>query len=471
MSLEIKFGKSRWWYGRVTVRGRVLCKNLGVEIAGNPPARLSEVGDIVFERSRSKAQAALERFQVEIRKRSAAEELVQTIHEIRTGERIRSIELKDIAARWKDLPRRRPLSKSYLMQADSRLRRFIDFLNSRFRAVREMADVQPYMARDFMKSETARGIATKTYNANLIFLRSCFEQLKDEAGIAKNPFAHMPTLESTPVFRHAFSTQELERIVEAAKDDPFIYPIIVTGMCTAMRRADCCLLRKDSVDLANRFITVKTSKTGQTVQIPIFPLLYDVLSKIDFKEDASPYVFRVQAYKFMAYPDVITYHVRDVLRKVGFFNPEDAETEEEKQKSLGEVSRARTDGIRRASVRDFHSFRVSWVTLALTAGVPMEIVQRVTGHKTADIVVKHYFQPKREEFRRLLASKLPGVIGDPSAHEKPAAKENALRAQLANMAPGSWESVRDKLLDILDEEKKLADAKLVSEPLTPFLMG
>ncbi|MFA6960461.1 MAG: hypothetical protein WC205_06910 [Opitutaceae bacterium] len=96
MSLEIKFGKSRWWYGRVTVRGRVLCKNLGVEIEGNPPARLSEVGDIVFERSRSKAQAALERFQIEIRKRSAAEELVQTIHEIRTGERIRSIELKDI---------------------------------------------------------------------------------------------------------------------------------------------------------------------------------------------------------------------------------------------------------------------------------------------------------------------------------------------------------------------------------------
>ncbi|MFH1497835.1 MAG: hypothetical protein ABII82_08415 [Verrucomicrobiota bacterium] len=122
-------------------------------------------------------------------------------------------------------------------------------------------------------------------------------------------------------------------------------------------------------------------------------------------------------------------------------------------------------------MRDFHSFRVSWVTLALTAGVPMEIVQRVTGHKTADIVVKHYFQPKREEFRRLLASKLPGVIGDPSAHEKPVAKENDLRAQLANMAPGSWESVRDKLLDILDEEKKLADAKLVSEPLTPFLLG
>jgi hypothetical protein len=48
-------------------------------------------------------------------------------------------------------------------------------------------------------------------------------------------------------------------------------------------------------------------------------------------------------------------------------------------------------------VRDFHSFRVTWVTLALTAGVPLELVQKVTGHKTTDIVLKHYFQPGLED--------------------------------------------------------------------------
>ena len=30
----------------------------------------------------------------------------------------------------------------------------------------------------------------------------------------------------------------------------------------------------------------------------------------------------------------------------------------------------------------FHSFRVTWVTLPLTAGVPLELVQKVSGHKT-----------------------------------------------------------------------------------------
>jgi integrase len=49
------------------------------------------------------------------------------------------------------------------------------------------------------------------------------------------------------------------------------------------------------------------------------------------------------------------------------------------------------NGKRRASVHDFHSFRVTWITLALAAGVPLELVQRVTGHRTVEVVMKHYF--------------------------------------------------------------------------------
>ena len=74
------------------------------------------------------------------------------------------------------------------------------------------------------------------------------------------------------------------------------------------------------------------------------------------------------------------------------------------------MRRANGKGVRRASVRDFHSFRVTWVTLALTAGVPLELVQRVTGHKTVDVVLKHYFQPGREDFRNALQSAMPDLL-------------------------------------------------------------
>lgn len=60
MGLELRPGESKWWYGRVVVNGRKLTKNLSVEVRGTPPAKLSELGDMAFERSRAKAMAAFE---------------------------------------------------------------------------------------------------------------------------------------------------------------------------------------------------------------------------------------------------------------------------------------------------------------------------------------------------------------------------------------------------------------------------
>ena len=53
-------------------------------------------------------------------------------------------------------------------------------------------------------------------------------------------------------------------------------------------------------------------------------------------------------------------------------------------------------------MRDFHSFRVMG-----HGGVPLELVQTVTGHKTTDIALKNYVLPGREDFRRALQSAMP----------------------------------------------------------------
>src|SRR5208283_4443549 len=169
MALELRPGRSKWWYGRVKANGRRFAKNLGVEVRGVVPASLSEQGDIVFERSRAKAQAALEKLQLDMKKRSTAEELVQTIHEIRTGARVSSISLDEIGARWKALPRRRSLCDSYLRQAENWITRFVDFVKKSNCAISEMAQVQSMVCRSFLKAEEERGVTAKTYNNTLIF--------------------------------------------------------------------------------------------------------------------------------------------------------------------------------------------------------------------------------------------------------------------------------------------------------------
>jgi hypothetical protein len=71
---------------------------------------------------------------------------------------------------------------------------------------------------------------------------------------------------------------------------------------------------------------------------------------------------------------------------------------------------ARADASHRASVKDFHSLRTTWITMALSAGVPMELVRRVTGHSTVEVVLKHYFRPGREAFRSALETAMPLML-------------------------------------------------------------
>jgi integrase len=112
----------------------------------------------------------------------------------------------------------------------------------------------------------------------------------------------------------------------------------------------------------------------------------------------------------------------------------------------GEIHVTRKEGLRRASVRDFHSFRVTWVTLALTAGVPLELVQKVTGHKTAEIVLKHYFQPGREAFRQALQIAMPKLL----TNGQKLPKEEMVEI-LNKMTAKTWKKSKVRLGKILNE--------------------
>ena len=220
------------------------------------------------------------------------------------------------------------------------------------------------------------------------------------------------------------------------------------------------------MELKSRFISVKTAKTGQVVSIPIFPLLYDELASRSKKRSANDkYVFPEQAAMYQENPDGITWRVRKVLAATGFRDDEASEMEakgenREEQKSValgspsdindevpvcrGEIHVARKEGLRRASVRDFHSFRVTWVTLALTAGVPLELVQKVTGHKTAEIVLKHYFQPGREAFRHALQIAMPKLL----TNGQKSPKEEMVEI-LNKMSAKTWKKSKVRLGKIL----------------------
>ncbi len=391
------------WYGRYEINGNRYCDNLGVKIAGTPPASLSlkEEGDKAFERSRATAQAVLNQIVEEARGKKDSARLLEKIYEMKTGEVLESIELKSLSDEWVKIPRKRKPSERYTKQCKSTLDTFADYVVDHNKVAREISQVTKTMARAYMKDEEDRGVSPKTWNDTLKLLRTTFQKLLPEG--APNPFNGIPPREAETIFREPFSPEELKSIVEASQKHDFIRTIMITCICSAMRRGVCCLLLWKDVDLLGGFLTVKTSKTGQTVRIPIFPLLYDELTALPRNGN---HVFPEQAAMYRDNPDGITWRVRQVLKDAGFKDKKEKEDDVIK----GKVHAARETGLRQASIRDFHSFRVTWVTLALSAGVPLELVQKVTGHKTAEVVFKHYFQPGQDTFKDRLVQAMPKLL-------------------------------------------------------------
>jgi len=95
-------------------------------------------------------------------------------------------------------------------------------------------------------------------------------------------------------------------------------------LCTAMRRGDCCELRWTDVDLKEGFVSVKTSKTGERAEMPMFTPLRRVIDPQ--VGNGSEYVFPEQARLSLKNPQGVSRRVRDVFEAAGFYD-ESAEPE------------------------------------------------------------------------------------------------------------------------------------------------
>jgi len=154
------------------------------------------------------------------------------------------------------------------------------------------------------------GIAAETWNKYLTVIKSVLKR----AGVPAA--ADIISRDTETVFRKPFSIEELYAILEAAKADALIYKLAVTAATTAMRRKDCCFLRWESIYFDEGFITVKTSKTGVEVDIPMADLLISVLKSQ--KGEKSKYVFPDAKELYERDPTAITRRFKAVLRLAGF---------------------------------------------------------------------------------------------------------------------------------------------------------
>ena len=524
-----------YWYG-VFQRGHKIKVIQCGRIAGTPPVsgKASDYGDAAFEQSRQRALAVLSEAADQHQSEADQEKLVQKIHELRYGVKVKTTPLSEIASRWEGLPRKNKLSAKHIDKCRAIFKRFVHFMAEYAPNAQDLGAVTGDQVRAFMEAEDGRGISNGTWNETLIMLKGIFRQLEPYADAWRSYLEKQPTKDRNVVHREPFTVEEITAIVDAADAVPEIKPLIITALCTAMRKGDVCQLRWRDVDLKHGFITVKTSKTGSTVDIPIFPMLRIELEKARSGRDMKlgDFVFPAAASLYRTNPYGLNWRLQSVLERAGFIDPvklDRIKGQQAKQAKLvslspnallrrgmaiieikkmtacrrermkqiftrylrgdsvkkiaaelptgvgtvslhlGELERMtgaaivrrpeipsvirgstlaeKIEGIsrkNRATLKGWHSFRTTWITLALSAGVPMELVCRVTGHAAADVVLKHYFHPGREQFRMALQSAMPQLLLN-GEEDRQAEAVRILRSS----SDTTWRKDRDRALKLL----------------------
>lgn len=416
--------KSKWWYGAYMVNGHRYATNLNVEVKGRLPKSLLKEGNTVFERSRGQAQAKLDQVILDTRSQKTAESLVQNLHEIKYGSKILTYPIANLKAAWDGMPKkRRVLHPRYVTDVHATIKRFVDHIQKEHPEVVEAAQVTREVARGFMKSESDRKMAAKTWNDSLKRMKAIFKFLQIEYGVLRNPFEGISSHEEHHVHRMPLTMAEVKKLLETVEKDDFCRPLLVCGISTAMRRGDCCLLKWSDVNMEGTHpsITIKTSKTGETVCIPVYDALLRELALAKERWDGkSEYVWPAAAAMQVKNQQGVSWRLRRAFDDAGFKDEH--------------IHATRSQGMRKASVRDFHSLRTTWITEALTRGLPIETVKKISGHRTVEVVTTHYFRPGQEQVRAAIESAMPHLLTN--GKEKETAVKKSPKEQVLEICKG-----------------------------------
>lgn len=424
------FIKGKWFYGEFLLHGRRLRLALNVKVDGIVPKPLQLPGDPVFENRRIQALAAYQKLKTELTDPSRSVKRLEQIEELATGNKTRTITPGELFEIWVSAPRKKPLqSKRRIDEVKKLLSDFSAFLKKSYPQVHEIRQVNFEVATKFMRLGTD-DLAPKTVNNRLITMRAVFKAAGDHVTLKVNPFKKIPLLEVDTISRTPFTQEELEKILSVAKKDQEIGGVVVAAACSGMRRNDCATLRWTKVDLAAGFVTTVTEKTAKEIVIPILPPLRRFLEKLESREG---FCFPAAAELAIKNPDGLNWRLKKLLEKAGVDTKAHPLREGQKRKRIQTES-------------GFHRFKATFVSLALDAGVPVPLIQKIVGNTDARVLLAHYHRPSKDVLSTLLTQKLPGFLG--GSHTLPVLQ--TIKKLVTGMKPGNWKKVRAEILSVID---------------------
>lgn len=293
MGLRIKKYKDGYrpqWYAYYDDNNQRREIRLDERISGTPPPSLSvkDRGDAEFERSRDRAQIKFDKFLDELRQRGATESVMKRLIESKTGTKVIYHQLDRLADLWNGIERGRELSESRIKENKFVIDDFASVCKRTYLYEVTEDDVARYFK--ILKARSA----WSTVLSHMSLLSGAFTRFLPPG--VPNPFKSImkrnASKEAATIHHEPLTDTELAKVYAVAREDEFLYPLVVCAASTGARLKDICNLQWCNINLDEGVVSFNAAKTGSRCEIPLFPEFQKVCEELWAKrEPGEAYVF------------------------------------------------------------------------------------------------------------------------------------------------------------------------------------
>lgn len=227
-----------------------------------------------------------------------------------------------------------------------------------------LAKISSFDVERYKKSRVSTGTQVGTVNRDLAVLSHLFTKGLEWGWLEKRPANIKRYTEERGRITY-LTVEQIQCLIEAAKQDqnPQIYPFIVIGLETSMRRTEILSIRREHVDIQRRTIYIPHAKAGAREQPITAPLATFLAAYLDALPEGTPWLF-----PSLASSSGHTVDIREPFRRI-----------------------VTAIGLNPREVVP-HTLRHTAITHLVQAGVDLPTVKRISGHKTLSMVERYAHQ-------------------------------------------------------------------------------
>lgn len=252
--------------------------------------------------------------------------------------------------------------KSSWARDETSLKKLLPFFGNRL-----LSDISPFLIESY-KKKRAGEVKPATVNREIGLLKHVYNMGIKWGRVSTNPMRDVRLLHVKNVQERTLSQEEAAKLLGACTE--YSRPIVLTALCTGMRRGEILGLKWEQVDMGQRVITILNPKEGKTRKIPINDTLWETLEQLK-KKATTEFVF--------------------VCVRTG--------------KPAQKFTTAWLNALRRSGIPRcrFHDLRHTFATYLVATGVDIITVQQLLGHASI-LTTQKYAHSAPESKRRAVAA-------------------------------------------------------------------